>query len=111
MKAPSTVATGLCPEPRDFFRHENNPKDAEKGKAGVHHLGSFGLLSEYSLDGCVPALPSSAFPDDKRYTTVDKMSSRYMKIIRGLPSAVTRFKLTTTNNELEAQCSQEASHE
>ena len=29
----AVIKTGLCPEPRDFFRHGNIPKKSEKRKA------------------------------------------------------------------------------
>ena len=39
----AVIKTGLCPEPRDFFRHGNIPKKSEKRKAEAKHSDFFGL--------------------------------------------------------------------
>ena len=62
--------TGLCPEPWDFFRHGNIPKKPEKEKAEAQRSDFFGLLLEYSLIGCVPALPVSASSSIIKYNIV-----------------------------------------
>ena len=88
--------TGLCPEPRDFFRHGNIPKKSEKRKAEAKHSDFFGLLLEYSLMlleysliGCVPALPLSASSSMARYIAFWKKSNGMSPKENGLPSVVT----------------------
>ena len=81
----AAAKTGLCPEPRDFLRHENKPKKPEKEKAEANNPGLFGLLPGYSLNGCVPALPFSALSGNILYSLQDEKSSASMKK-SGLPS-------------------------
>lgn len=109
----AAARTGLCPEPRDFVRHENNPKKPEKEKAEADSSSLFGLLPGYSLNGCVPALPFSALSGSIPYSLREKKSRKFKKK-SGLPSVFTGSILVAppkNNNELEAQKRQEASHE
>lgn len=109
MKIVAATKTGLCPEPRDFFRHMNIPKKSEKEKADAKCSGFFGLSPDYSLKSCLPALPSSVSSDNLKYSILFGKIS--IKNKRGLPSAVKRSIMTISKNELEAQNSQEANHE
>jgi len=52
-----------------FLRHETQQKRAIKGKAtqmslGCPRLFAFFVDQDYSLAGCSPAEPSSAYPDN-----------------------------------------------
>ena len=85
----AVIKTGLCPEPRDFFRHGNIPKKSEKRKAEAKHSDFFGLLLEYSLTGCVPALPLSASSSMERYIAFWKKSNGMSPKDNGLPSVAT----------------------
>ena len=81
----AVIKTGLCPEPRDFFRHGNIPKKSEKRKAEAKHSDFFGLLLGYSLNGCVPALPFSAFPSKIKYTRLFQKAKEVCLLLqRGL---------------------------
>lgn len=109
LKIVVATKTGLCPEPRDFFRHVNIPKKPENEKVEAKHSDFFVLSPDYSLKGCVHALPSSASSDNLKYSILFGKIS--IKNKRGLPSAVKRSIMTISKNELEAQNSQEANHE
>lgn len=85
----AVTKTGLCPEPRDFFRQGNIPKKSEKRKAEAKRSDFFGLLLEYSLTGCVPALPLSASPSMARYIAFWKKSNGMSQKENGLPSVAT----------------------
>ena len=99
----AAAKTGLCPEPRVFLRHENKPKKPEKEKAEANSPGLFGLLPGYSLNGCVPVLPFSAWSGSILYSLRDEKSSDIRKK-SGLPSVFTRSTLIASkSNELEAQ--------
>ena len=106
----AVIKTGLCPEPRDFFRHGNIPKKSEKRKAEAKHSDFFGLLLEYSLTGCVPALPLSASSSMARYIAFWNKPNGMSQKENGLPSVAAWFKLATKISELEAQNNQEANH-
>lgn len=111
MKIVAAAKTGRCLEPRDFLRHGNIPNKPEKEKAEAQCSGLFGLLLEYPLNGCVPALPFFASSSNKRYAAQMEKPDVLNQKAGGLPSVVMRFKLTTTNHELKAQNNHEASHE
>lgn len=85
----AVAKTGLCPKLRDFFRHGNIPKKSEKRKAEAKHSNFFGLLLEYSLTGCVPALPLSASSSMARYIAFWKKSNGMSPKDNGLPSVAT----------------------
>ena len=106
----AATKAGLCPEPRDFFRHVNIPKKPKKEKAEAKCSGLFGLLLEYSLNGCVPALPLSASSSMARYIAFWKKSNGMSQKENGLPSVATWSKLATKISELDAQNNQEANH-
>ena len=99
----AAAKTGLCPEPRDFLRHENKPKKPEKEKAEANSPGLFGLLPGYSLNGYVPVLPFSALSGSILYSLRDEKSSN-IREKSGLPSVFTGSILVAPkSNELEAQ--------
>jgi len=103
MTSIAAAKTGLCPEPRDFLRHENKPKKPEKEKAEANSPGLFGLLPGYSLNGCVPVLPFSAWSGSILYSLRDE-KSRAVREKSGLPSVFTGSILVAPkSNELEAQ--------
>lgn len=85
MKMFAAIQTGLCPAPRDFLRHGNIPKKSEKEKAEAQCSDFFGLLLGYSLNGCVPALPFSAFPSKIKYTRLFQKAKEVCLLLqRGL---------------------------
>ena len=68
---------------------KNIPKKSEKRKAEAKHSDFFGLLLEYSLTGCVPALPLSASSSMARYIAFWKKSNGMSPKENGLPSVAT----------------------
>ena len=64
-------------------------KKSEKRKAEAKHSDFFGLVLEYSLTGCVPALPLSASSSMARYIAFWKKSNGMSPKDNGLPSVAT----------------------
>ena len=108
----TAAKTGLCPGPRDFFRHENILKKPEKEKAEANNSSFFSLLPEYSSNGCVPAEPFSAFSGTVNYPMQGKKSNANRKI-SGLTSVATWLMIATTTRSqcLKNKNNQESSHE
>ena len=108
----ATTITGLCPGPRDFFRHGNILKKQEKEKAEGKSTSIFSLLPEYSLKGCVPAEPFSASSGMVNYPMQSKNSNANQQK-SGLTSVATRFMITATTRSqcLKNKNNQESSHE
>ena len=108
----AATRTGLCPGPRDFFRHGNILKKQEKEKAEAENSSFFSLLPEYSLNGCVPAEPFSASSSRINYPVLPQNSNANRKK-SGLTSVAARFMITTITRSqcLKNKNNQESSHE